>query len=126
MFLNNYSYSSFGVDDIAKAAIFYGNTLGLKVEEDGFGFKLSLNGTEVYVMPMGPHYQPAAYHVLNFDVSNIEQAVADLRQQGIAIEVIAGMEHDELGIMRGKAAGTGPDMAIFKDPSGNMLAVIEE
>lgn len=126
MFKNNYTYSSFGVDDTAKAVDFYRNTLGLKVEEDGFGFKLVLSGTEVYVMPMGQNYQPAAYHVLNFDVGNIELAVADLRQKSIAIESIAGMEHDELGIMRGKAAGAGPDMAIFKDPAGNMLAIVEE
>jgi catechol 2,3-dioxygenase-like lactoylglutathione lyase family enzyme len=126
MFHNNHAYSSFGVDDIAKAVDFYRNTLGFKVEEDGFGFKLELSGIVVYVMPMGENYQPAAYHVLNFDVDNIEQAVADLKQKGIAIEAIEGMEHDELGIMRGKAAGAGPDMAIFKDPAGNMLAIIDE
>ncbi|GIP22931.1 VOC family protein [Paenibacillus sp. J22TS3] len=125
MFKNNYTYSSFGVNDIAKAVDFYRNTLGLKVEEDGYGFKLALTGTEVYVMPMGQNYQPAAYHVLNFNVSNIELAVAGLRQLGIAIESIPGMKHDELGIIRGKAVGAGPDMAIFKDPAGNMLAVLE-
>jgi catechol 2,3-dioxygenase-like lactoylglutathione lyase family enzyme len=126
MFQKNHTYSSFGVDDTAKAVDFYGNKLGLKVEEDGYGFRLALSGTEVYVLPMGGNYQPATYHVLNFDVDNIEQAVADLKQKGIAIETIEGMKHDELGIMRGKAAGAGPDMAIFKDPAGNMLAIIEE
>ena len=74
---------------------------------------------------MGPDHKPAAFHVLNFHVDDIEQAVADLKKKGIAIETIDGMERDELGIMRGKAAGAGPDMAIFKDPAGNMLAVIE-
>ncbi|MDQ0060544.1 VOC family protein [Paenibacillus harenae] len=125
MFKNNYAYSNFGVDDIAKAVDFYRNKLGLKVEEDGFGFKLTLSGTDAYVMPMGQNYQPAAFHILNFDVGNIEQAVAALKEKGIALETFAGMEQDELGIMRGKAAGAGPDMAIFKDPAGNMLAVVE-
>lgn len=36
------------------------------------------------------------------------------------------MEHDELGILRGKSVGAGPDMAFFRDPAGNMLAIIEE
>ncbi|MDQ0115161.1 VOC family protein [Paenibacillus harenae] len=125
MFKNNYAYSNFGVDDIVKAVDFYRNKLGLKVEEDGFGFKLTLSGTDAYVMPMGQNYQPAAFHILNFDVGNIEQAVAALKEKGIALETFAGMEQDELGIMRGKAAGAGPDMAIFKDPAGNMLAVVE-
>jgi hypothetical protein len=36
---------------------------------------------------------------LNFDVDDIEQAVADLKKKGIAIETIDGMERDELGIL---------------------------
>ena len=47
MFQNNHTYSSFSADDIAKAQDFYGKTLGVKVESDGYGLKLHLNGTEV-------------------------------------------------------------------------------
>lgn len=31
---------------------------------------------------------------------------------------------DEKGILRGKAANQGPDIAWFKDPAGNILSVL--
>ncbi|MFY9227887.1 MAG: VOC family protein [Candidatus Microsaccharimonas sp.] len=34
-------------------------------------------------------------------------------------------EQDEKGILRGKAANQGPDIAWFKDPAGNILAVLQ-
>ena len=33
---------------------------------------------------------------------------------------------DEMGIMRGKEHDMGPNMAWFKDPAGNWLAIMEE
>ena len=35
-------------------------------------------------------------------------------------------DQDGKGVLRGKAAGMGPDIAWFKDPSGNVLSVLEE
>jgi hypothetical protein len=35
-------------------------------------------------------------------------------------------EQDERGILRGKAANMGPDIAWFKDPAGNILAILEQ
>jgi hypothetical protein len=35
------------------------------------------------------------------------------------------MSQDEKGIMRGISQNMGPDIAWFKDPAGNMLAVLQ-
>jgi hypothetical protein len=32
---------------------------------------------------------------------------------------------DEKGILRGKAANQGPDIAWFRDPAGNVLSVLQ-
>jgi len=34
-------------------------------------------------------------------------------------------KQDERGVLRGKSAGMGPDIAWFEDPAGNILAVLE-
>ncbi len=34
------------------------------------------------------------------------------------------MGQDDKGIVRGKAAGRGPDIAWFKDPAGSILSVL--
>ena len=34
------------------------------------------------------------------------------------------MPQDEHGIMRGKAADQGPDIAWFTDPAGNVLSIL--
>jgi hypothetical protein len=36
------------------------------------------------------------------------------------------MPQDERGVLRGRAAGQGPDIAWFTDPSGNIFAIIGE
>ncbi len=36
-----------------------------------------------------------------------------------------GMPQDDKGVMRGRAAGQGPDIAWFTDPAGNIIAVLQ-
>jgi hypothetical protein len=58
-----------------------------------------------------------------WEVSNIEREVADLKSRGVELEHydVPGMKIDENGI----ATGGGAKAAWFKDPDGNILAVIE-
>jgi hypothetical protein len=65
--------------------------------------------------------------VLNFVVDDVDAAVAALQDKGVAFEHYEDgpIKTDEKGIARGKAAGMGPDIAWFKDPAGNVLAVLE-
>ncbi len=117
------AFSGFSVDDLDAARAFYGDTLGLKVEDGGPGFHLELaGGTQVLVYP-SPGHQAASYTILNFPVPDIEAAVDGLASRGVVFETYAGtpMATDDKGIFR----KGGPLIAWFKDPAGNTLSVIE-
>jgi catechol 2,3-dioxygenase-like lactoylglutathione lyase family enzyme len=122
------TFSGFSVKDQAKAKEFYEQTLGLKVEEDKMGLHLKLKGGEVFVYAK-PDHTPATFTVLNFIVNDIDATVKDLAGNGITFESYDfgnGAKTDESGVMRGLAAKMGPDIAWFKDPDGNTLAVLQE
>ena len=57
-----------------------------------------------------------------FAVDDLDAAVGELASRGVQIERYDGLGHDEQGINR---AG-GPYIAWFKDPAGNILAVLQE
>jgi catechol 2,3-dioxygenase-like lactoylglutathione lyase family enzyme len=130
MFKDTPTFSSFAVNDTAKAKAFYGETLGLDLEEDKeMGGMLTLHfktGGNVMIYPKENH-EPASFTVLNFVVDDVDAAVAALQDKGVAFEHYEDgpIKTDEKGIARGKAAGMGPDIAWFKDPAGNVLAVLE-
>jgi catechol 2,3-dioxygenase-like lactoylglutathione lyase family enzyme len=44
MFEAKIAFSGFSVDDLAKAKTFYAETLGLKMDNEGVGFRLHLPG----------------------------------------------------------------------------------
>jgi len=122
LFKNSRAFSGFSVNDIAAAMDFYGQTLGLELKEGGPGFMLQLaGGNELLVYSKADH-QPANYTVLNFPVADVDQAVDELKAQGVTFESYDMT--DEKGIMRGKAQDMGPDIAWFKDPAGNILSVL--
>jgi catechol 2,3-dioxygenase-like lactoylglutathione lyase family enzyme len=125
MFKDTQAFSGFSVNDVAAAKAFYAETLGLVVDENPMGLNLKLaGGGHVFVYPKDDH-QPATYTMLNFSVDDIEAAVQELTDKGVALEHYEGMT-DEQGIARGLAAHRGPDIAWFKDPAGNILAVLQE
>ena len=129
MFEKTYAFSGFAVNDVSAAKQFYGETLGVTVEERGdMGLALKLgSGAEVFIYPKKGH-QPATYTILNFVVDDIEDTVQQLVSKGVTFEhydLGNGAKTDEMGIMRGKTAHMGPDIAWFKDPAGNVLSVIE-
>jgi predicted enzyme related to lactoylglutathione lyase len=125
MLKDSQAFSSFAVDDVAKAKAFYGDTLGLDARdgrESGL-LELHLNGgTAVMVYPK-PDHVPATFTVLNFQVADIEAAVDGLIAAGIEIERYPGFEASPKGIVRDER---GPAIAWFKDPAGNILAVLED
>lgn len=126
MFKAKAAFSGFSVDDLAKAKEFYTETLRLKVDEEGVGLRLHLpGGGTVFVYPKDDH-QPATFTILNFVVDNIDEAVDELTSRGVQFEHYEGIPTDEKGILRGLSRNMGPDIAWFKDPAGNVLAVLEE
>jgi catechol 2,3-dioxygenase-like lactoylglutathione lyase family enzyme len=125
MFKDTKAFSGFSVNDTAAAKKFYGETLGLEVEDGPMGLILKIaGGYGIFVYPK-PDHTPATFTILNFPTDNIDQAVAELKHKGVTFEQYEGMT-DANGIARGLSAHRGPDIAWFKDPAGNILSVLQE
>ena len=122
MFANTRAFSGFAVDDIEAAKKFYGETLGLRTSEQYGLLTLHLAGDRDTLVYPKPDHAPASYTILNFQVDDIDAAVDELVRRGVSLEKYDGMGQDEKGINR---AG-GPYIAWFKDPAGNILAVLQE
>jgi len=120
----SHAFSGFAVDDLERAKMFYGGTLGLRVTQEPEGLSLHLgSGATVFVYPK-PDHVPATFTVLNFPVDDIERAVDELTAAGVEFEQYEGeLQTDAKGIFRG--GGSGPVIAWFKDPAGNILSVLE-
>ena len=123
MLKHSRAFSGFSVDDIDAARRFYGETLGLDVAEGPVGLTLTLaSGGSVFLYPK-PDHEPATFTVLNFPVDDIDTTVDALAERGIAMERYDGLAHDSRGIA---TPGSGPRIAWFKDPAGNVLSVLQE
>ncbi|MBT2439502.1 VOC family protein [Streptomyces sp. ISL-36] len=131
MFGQAKAFSGFSVDDLGKAKQFYGDTLGLRVEESGSGdmrmLSLTLGGgAQVFVYPKDNH-TPATFTILNFPVDDIDAAVEELEKRGVRLERYPEFGGDEKGVVRGGGGDEGPAaIAWFTDPAGNVLSVIQE
>ena len=114
------AFSGFSVDDIPAAKRFYGDTLGLRVSEANGMLTLHLAGDrDTLIYPKADHV-PAEFTILNFPVADIEATVDELVSRGVSFEHYEWV--DERGINR----RGGPLIAWFKDPAGNVLAVLQE
>jgi predicted enzyme related to lactoylglutathione lyase len=117
--------SGFAVKDLSAAKEFYEGTLGLGVEvlseEHGVTRLKLADGNDAF-MYLSPEMTPASYTMLNFEVDDIDAAVDGLVESGVSFERYEGFSHDEKGIVR----GPGPQIAWFNDPSGNVIAVMQQ
>lgn len=121
------AFSGYSVSDVAACRQFYGQTLGLALKDEMGGIGLDINGQQVFMYPKTDH-TPALFTVLNFVVEDINVAVDELVAKGVVFEkydTLPGTQ-DERGVLRGKDYGQGPNIAWFKDPSGNILALVEQ
>jgi catechol 2,3-dioxygenase-like lactoylglutathione lyase family enzyme len=126
------AFPGFAVDDVPRAAEFYGATLGLEVADaplgvDGAevpaGLELRLGaGTRVMVYPK-PDHTPATFTILNFLVEDIERTVDELTARGVRFEHYETPKTDAKGIHRTPEVYP---VAWFRDPAGNILSVIQE
>ena len=112
MLKNSRAFSSFAVRDLDAARKFYTQTLSLA------------GGVKIFVYPK-PDHAPATFTVLNFPVDNVERAVDALVERGVRFEIYKDgpVKTNAKGIA---SEGQGPRIAWFKDPSGNILSVLEE
>jgi catechol 2,3-dioxygenase-like lactoylglutathione lyase family enzyme len=122
MFANTKAYSGLAVNDLQKAREFYGGTLGIQTSEEYGLMWLHLAGGRDTLVYEQPDVTPASYTILNFEVDDIDKAVDALASSGVRFERYDGVEQDERGVFRRE----GPYIAWFKDPSGNVLSVLQE
>ena len=125
MLKNAESFSGFAVRDIKEAQRFYGDTLGLEatvLDERYLLLDVKLGDGRSVLVYGKPDHQPADFTLLNFRVPDIDEAVDGLTARGVEFERYDAMPQDEKGVMR---AG-GPYIAWFRDPSGNILSVLQE
>jgi catechol 2,3-dioxygenase-like lactoylglutathione lyase family enzyme len=121
MLADSKAFSGFAVTDLDEAVAFYGDTLGLETSVENELLTLHLAGDRPTLVYPKPDHEPANYTILNFPVDDVERAVDELTGRGVQFERYEGFPQDEKGIMR----GNGPDIAWFKDPSGNILSVLK-
>ena len=127
MFGESQAFSGFSVDDIDAARTFYGETLGLRVEDNDMGFlTLSLATGGVILVYPKPDHAPATYTILNFPVADVDAAVDELNARGVVTKIYEGNHTDERGIARPKRPEDGPVICWFMDPAGNVLSVLED
>ncbi len=117
------TFSSFSVGNLKDARKFYSETLGLDCKEGKMEGLLELNlpGGKLMIYEKENH-KPAGFTVLNFMVDDIDKVVDELSAKGVTFEKYDGFKQDEKGISR----GMGPEVAWFKDPAGNILALIKD
>ena len=124
MFANAKATNGFAVDDLDAAKRFYGETLGLGTTDlsEEFGvMSIQLAGGRDTLVYRKDDFVPATYTILNFEVDDVDAAVDELTAKGVTMERYDGFDQDEKGIMR----DSGPTIAWFTDPAGNILAVLE-
>ena len=116
------AYSGIAVTDMAEARQFYADTLELRTSEEyGLMWLHHAAGHDTLIYEQ-PEATAASYTVLNFEVDDINEAVAYLQSRGVPLERFEGVNHDDAGVFR----DDGPYVAWFKDPSGNILSVLQE
>jgi catechol 2,3-dioxygenase-like lactoylglutathione lyase family enzyme len=124
MLTTTHAFSGFSVKDLDETRAFYEGVLGLDVTKNAMDIlQLTLPGGSTVILYPKDDHVPATFTVLNFEVVDIDAAVAELSAAGVALENYGGYA-DANGVMRGKSVGMGPDIAWFLDPSGNVLSVL--
>ena len=117
------AFGGFSVNDIDTARTFYRDTLGINTSKTMGVLVLEINDRNKMIVYPKPDHQPATFTVLNFPVTDIHTAVDELTSKGIRFEQYEGdIKTNEKGIHE----GVGPMIAWFKDPSGNILSILQE
>src|SRR5262245_65468122 len=115
-------YSYIPAKDVARARKFYEGTLGFKPKEVTPGGVVyeSAQDTACFLYPT-PNAGTSMASQAFWQVDDIEQEVADLVARGVKFEKYDAPGVDEKGI---STAG-GARAAWFKDPEGNIMAIIQ-
>jgi catechol 2,3-dioxygenase-like lactoylglutathione lyase family enzyme len=120
-------FSAFSVHDVAEASAFYRDVLGLTVRETPMGLEIdATGGSPIFAYGKGDAHEPASFTVLNLVVPDIDKAVDELAESGTTLLRYPGFDHDDRGVVRSTDPSQGPTIAWVADPSGNVIALIED
>jgi len=109
-----------GVTDLEAAHRFYGETLGL-VLEDARPFALVHETAESRLrITLVEEVNAAPYTVLGWAVENLDREVDRLSAAGVIFNRYDGMDQDDRGIW---TSPSGARIAWFHDPDGNNLSL---
>jgi hypothetical protein len=107
--------------DRGRAAIFYRDTLGLRMKlEDEYAVVFDVGGIDLRVSTV-PDFTPHEHTVLGFKVADVAASVKALREMGVICNIYQGYNQDELGIF--SLPNSALRVAWFNDPGGNVLSV---
>lgn len=108
--------------DLARARVFYEDTLGLPVvDENSYACVFDAHGTMLRVTAVAEVARPG-YTVLGWRVADIGETVAGLESGGVVFARYDGMEQDPQGVW---TTPNGDRIAWFADPDGNVLSLTE-
>jgi catechol 2,3-dioxygenase-like lactoylglutathione lyase family enzyme len=115
--------ATIAVRDIAAAKEFYGGILGLSQAEENPGGVTYASGGGVLFIYEAPSGGQNPATSATWEVTDIERAVADLKEKGVLFE-----HYDDFPVdWKGDIAVMGPmKSAWFKDADGNTLAIVSE
>jgi len=108
------------VRDLASAHRFYGETLGLELEEDTpFAVVMNAGGSMLRLTQV-ENFQPQPFTIAGWEVADIGAAVDALARRGVTFNRYDGMDQDEKGVW---TTPGGDQVAWFNDPDGNTLSL---
>jgi catechol 2,3-dioxygenase-like lactoylglutathione lyase family enzyme len=107
--------------DRARAAIFYRDTLGIRMKlEDHYAVVFEVGGVDLRVSTVAD-FTPHEHTMLGFRVPDVAAAVKALGEKGVTCDIYKGFNQDELGIF--SLPNSALRVAWFNDPDGNVLSV---
>jgi len=123
-------YAYIPAKDVARARRFYEDKVGLKPKQEIMGgvFYEFAKSTGVFLYDAGDSAGTNKASQAYWTVADVEKEVAELKKRGVTFE---HYDADEIGgmEMQGDIAGGGPSgapkAAWFKDPEGNIMALIQ-
>jgi predicted enzyme related to lactoylglutathione lyase len=121
MFENTKAFSGFAAPDVEALEPFYRDKLGVRTTVENGLLTLHLAGGRDTLVYPKPDFVPATYTILNFPVEDVDGTVDALTARGVEFEKYDGFEQNDKGVF----IGDGPRIAWFKDPAGNILAVLQ-
>jgi catechol 2,3-dioxygenase-like lactoylglutathione lyase family enzyme len=108
--------------DLARARVFYEDTLGLRfVEQSDFACVFDANGTMLRITAVSEVANPG-YTVLGWRVADLEATVQALTLKGVMFNQYDGMDQDLNGIW---TTPGGDKVAWFTDPDGNNVSLTQ-